>query len=1351
MSDASRPKGRRAWFVAKRYSGYVAETPRLQDQPQIERIRERLWNGREFGRAAVMVGAGFSRSAERRSANDSPLPLWSEFASAMQDRLYPPAHPGAPARRDAEMGAMRLATEYETVFGRPALDDLIARLIPDASYGPGRLHRNLLSLPWSDVFTTNYDTLLERAQEAVHDRKYDVVLTVQDIPAQTKPRIVKLHGSFSSHRPFIATEEDYRTYPTKFASFVNMVQQSVMENAFCLLGFSGDDPNFLSWTGWVRDNLGPAAPPIYLCGVLDLTNAQRRLLENRNVIPVDLAPLFPTDRWFDLDERYAAGIEWFLESLREGEQPTAIGWPTPRKIPRDDRSERLPPVPPGPQPVSDPGPAAPANRVLSAEAIDLDEVRKLSETWSRQRLEYPGWIVAPAANRETLWGGTKGWIDHVLLSVEVLPPQEGLFLLRELNWRLERSLVPLFLEWAEKVEQVLNVFNPYPDLIDVGSATVKPTEAQHAGLDWGRIEDCWVELAFALARVAREDQENDRFRLWMNRTRDVARRRDEWHARWFYEECLFHLSRFDQEKARTTLKRWPESVRLPFWQIKRASIVAELGDTGEADEIASRALAEIRSRQRPYLPELDLLSQEGWAVFFLEAVKQDRVFEAATRGLLETEEIQAQESRSAGYRGRREELERHRCNPETEIERLEARLAGPPPHLRPRPDGVTRGFDPGRESVTFSLFFGSSEAQSIDPVRPAFAFLKMLEDGGMPYWCGATSTFPDAAKKASEWVEPNSRPLSRASMLRGASTEDARRWFDRVYVATMPEDGLNRLFDTFLESLTQSIRRLVDSPQEIGLRTTFSQRQVEMMAELLSHLSIRGSADQLATLFDLATTMYELPLFQRYHLLHDCPRWLFDRLLSSSMSRPEILSRIPKLLALPIPGEGGFRVSVIDSWVEPFDYVDRDAPSAKLEDGFDRSSWSAPIANLLSIVRSGEPEARKRASMRLARLHGIGGLNDEESKDFGEALWSRVDNAGLPRDTPFFRDGFLRLPEPTAGRAERSFRESMLSENFRRVVVRFSGPNGEERTSVSGSPSRDWYAERLLSGTIPPLAESEEQRRRFVDWSRDETIAFLHKMVDYWDDEKGVVRPMLLQKGDPLVDHGLAWRYREWVDVMSVIVLPRIADADEPTRKTAKRFLAELKEAGVVVLAASPMLLFFEPGLQEEIVSKMHKGLAATGEERVEGATEGLYRWLAHGVRGRVTSPPDDLLNELISRAIGRRQPRLDLVLARLVEIVKDMPQVLSDGQIDALCLSLENLLEETKLPEHENRAAAGQSTAPIPVDHRPCHRAMAARLAFGLHVELTRKGAQIPQVLDDWRRAVRTDPLPEVRRAWRN
>ena len=104
---------------------------------------------------------------------------------------------------------------------------------------------------------------------------------MEEIPSAVRPRIVKLHGSFSAHFPLICTEEDYRTYPMRFAPFVNTAQQAMMETVLLLIGFSGDDPNFLHWSGWVRDNLGETAPKIYLAGWLDLSIHRRRMLENQ--------------------------------------------------------------------------------------------------------------------------------------------------------------------------------------------------------------------------------------------------------------------------------------------------------------------------------------------------------------------------------------------------------------------------------------------------------------------------------------------------------------------------------------------------------------------------------------------------------------------------------------------------------------------------------------------------------------------------------------------------------------------------------------------------------------------------------------------------------------------------------------------------------------------------------------------------------------------------------------------------------------------------------------------------------------------------------------------------------------
>lgn len=222
---------------------------KLPDQIHIEQIKKRLWCGREFGQASVLIGTGFSKNANKSSYNAPSFPLWRNLAKGMYDALYPSSIcSDEKIRATSGNGALKLASEYEITFGRSALDDYLLKSIDDNNYYPSKLHELLLSLPWSDIFTTNYDTLLERTRNSVAEKKYDLVETYLDLPNKMKPRIVKLHGSFPSHRPFIITEEDFRTYPKEFAPFVNTVQQSLMENAFCLIGFSGDDPNFLSAT-----------------------------------------------------------------------------------------------------------------------------------------------------------------------------------------------------------------------------------------------------------------------------------------------------------------------------------------------------------------------------------------------------------------------------------------------------------------------------------------------------------------------------------------------------------------------------------------------------------------------------------------------------------------------------------------------------------------------------------------------------------------------------------------------------------------------------------------------------------------------------------------------------------------------------------------------------------------------------------------------------------------------------------------------------------------------------------------------------------------------------------------------
>ena len=378
----------------------------------LNHIAERLWSGS----AAVMVGAGFSRNAMPKGSTSASFPNWQELGDIFYEKL----HGRSPGKEARYLNLLKLAEQVQAAFGSSALDAVLRQSIPDQFYEPSPLHVQLLALPWKDVFTTNYDTLLERTRTSVRLNHYSVVAKDEDLLYAEQPRIVKLHGSFPS-APFVITEEDYRRYPNDHAPFVNTVRQALLENTLCLIGFSGDDPNFLQWIGWIRDHLGhETAPIVYLVGVFGtLTAAERRLLDRRSIVVVDLS-------MFDADPGMALAA--FFNYLKS-RKPRAVDWPT----------------------VS-------ADAAAWARGASPEKYADIATEWRRQRDEYPGWVVVPEDKRQHLWFLTERWFFHLSrISPEnraALETPLDLDLAFELAWRLDRCLYPLEREWPAFLEEV---------------------------------------------------------------------------------------------------------------------------------------------------------------------------------------------------------------------------------------------------------------------------------------------------------------------------------------------------------------------------------------------------------------------------------------------------------------------------------------------------------------------------------------------------------------------------------------------------------------------------------------------------------------------------------------------------------------------------------------------------------------------------------------------------------------------------------------------------------------------------------------------------------------------------------
>jgi SIR2-like domain len=531
----------------------------LPDYAILQQVARALWKQGKTRGAAVLVGAGFSRNAQLLHADGHYPPLWSELADEMQRRLEGTV-------RDCR-DPLRIAEEFKVVLGEPALEGLIRDLVTDEEWAPGRLHRRLVELPWVDILTTNWDTLLERAAAPLIGQTYEVVRSLEDIATTRAPRIVKLHGSLPSNRPFILSEEDYRTYPRLFAPFVNLVQQVLLENELCLVGFSGDDPNFLSWTGWIRDQLGVAARKMYLVGAMDLTPAQRRLLELRNISAIDFQPILTTGQ---RNDRHRLAAETFLDFLEKSRPRAAWAWPE-KDSPRSTAFD------------SDP-------------QVQAKNLAALLSPWSIQRRSYPGWAVCPEE--------VVVHMKHATLSPEFnkaslqhlsLPVRCQLFF--ELAWRLDIAMLSV------------------PDSLqeEMGISASQSDGWHHES------ERRFVQL-FILKR-ARESGRDSAGELLRALQADSCLEADV-KAAIAYEACLRSKSQLDFEAVQRGLTDLEGDD--PLWKLRRAALLCWLGQLSDAESAVDEAISELREKFARNRNSLWVMSRLAWAYFVKKQYREVR-------------------------------------------------------------------------------------------------------------------------------------------------------------------------------------------------------------------------------------------------------------------------------------------------------------------------------------------------------------------------------------------------------------------------------------------------------------------------------------------------------------------------------------------------------------------------------------------------------------------------------------------------------------------------------------------------------------------------------------------------------
>lgn len=244
--------------------------------------------GRPLGRATFEMPAPL--------ADDARFPSWNMLIERMLHELRASASDdevGAIERFMREQSPLDAAQLFRlrSTVGRYR-DFLTEQFItlPADSERLTPSHRELVALPVRELFTTNYDSLIELAFER---QKRD--LTVTTTPTEflhaavnhPETHLVKLHGTWERPDEIILTRDDYARSRMERAEMFRHLAQTARFSSFLFIGFSLSDPNFNLIRDEARAVMGDAMPTSYL--IQERVNpVLRRYLQSLDVTVVEL-------------------------------------------------------------------------------------------------------------------------------------------------------------------------------------------------------------------------------------------------------------------------------------------------------------------------------------------------------------------------------------------------------------------------------------------------------------------------------------------------------------------------------------------------------------------------------------------------------------------------------------------------------------------------------------------------------------------------------------------------------------------------------------------------------------------------------------------------------------------------------------------------------------------------------------------------------------------------------------------------------------------------------------------------------------------------------------------------------
>jgi hypothetical protein len=223
------------------------------------------------GKCLPFVGAGFSLNA--KLPGNKRMPDWealTEILATAADVLPKQSGP-------------LVAIAYERRFGRVQLIEAIRNALYSDEVEPGEAHTVFASLPFDTIYTTNFDLLLEMANNLIHKPFRSLVGELQ-IPFHGGPmstNIVKMHGDLRHEEHVVVTQEDYDQFLHKYPVISTHLSAMLITRTALFLGYSLSDPDFNHIREVVQSRLGRFQRMSYIVQFNQSAKTYEEMLDHR--------------------------------------------------------------------------------------------------------------------------------------------------------------------------------------------------------------------------------------------------------------------------------------------------------------------------------------------------------------------------------------------------------------------------------------------------------------------------------------------------------------------------------------------------------------------------------------------------------------------------------------------------------------------------------------------------------------------------------------------------------------------------------------------------------------------------------------------------------------------------------------------------------------------------------------------------------------------------------------------------------------------------------------------------------------------------------------------------------------